>query len=187
MRLASLLFVVAVTGCGEDHAHDVSAGDPCNDGGAYERYEVTDEACKAFVEAETRGLVVVDAAKAPAWTSPPTKVPAAPPPKLTWSKGTLARSPWKRLLKALHPIGEAWAHGDTTGDAFILTFKDGAGKELHRAMTINTDYTPAQTTWDKIRASKSFVVTLTGVRFTRNVIASGTKPTAAPPITITVE
>lgn len=164
-----------------------AAGDPCGDGGRYERVEVTDEACRSFIEAESRGQVVVDPAKAPSWSSPEAKLPAALTPVLKWTKGTLARSTLQRLLRALNPIGEAWAHGDTTGDAFVLTFRDASGKELHRAMTKFTQYEPSTANWQKIKAAGAFSVTLTGVRFTVNVIASGTKPTSAAPITVTVE
>jgi hypothetical protein len=181
MRLTSLL-VIAAASCAPDHDHGTVA-DACGDGGAYERIEVTDEACRAFTEAESRGQVVVDATKAPSWTNPLTKVVVAPPPRFAWAKGTLAHR--KTLGQWL--IGEAWAHGDTTGDAFVLTFRDRAGKELHRVLTTNVEYTPAAANWDKIRAGGTFVVTLTGVRFTRNVIATGTRATSADPLTITVE
>ena len=185
MRFASG-FLLAAVGCSHE-APATTTKDPCNDGGAYERVEVTDEACRSFTEAESRGQVVVDAARAPSWSSPPTKVPAAESPILKWTKGTLARSSWQRWLRAINPIGEAWAHGDTTGDAFVLTFRDPAGKALHRALTTFTQYQPSSASWQKIKAAGAFSVTLTGVRFTVNVIASGTKPTSATPITVTVE
>lgn len=178
MRSASLpILLVVSTACSQSHQAD--ANDPCSDGGRYERINVTDEACRAFVEAESRGQVVVDGARAPSWTMPQARVPASPPPRLIWTKGTLARA-WSFLKSA-------WAHGDTTGDAFVLSFRDGAGKELHRALTTNTEYTPSSAVWGKISAGRSFTVTLIGVRFTRNTIATGTKPTAAPPLSVTVE
>jgi hypothetical protein len=183
MRLASVVLCLAI-GCSHSDDHSVP-GDPCNDGGAYERFEVTDEACRAYVEAETRGQIVTDAAKAPTWTNPQTKVPVAPQPTFTWTKGTLAKSLWKRAINLLEK--DAWAHGDTTGDAYVLSFKDKSGKEVHRVMTAFTTYTPAQKTWDTIRAGGTFTVTLTGVRFTVNAISSGTKPTASTPITVTVQ
>ncbi len=184
MRAASLALIALLSaGCSDDDDHPATVSDACSDGGAIERTNVTDEACRAFLEAESRGQVVVDPARAPAWTLAGTKLPPAPPPRFTWTKGTLARR--KTLGQWL--IGEAWAHGDTTGDAFVLTFRDKAGKELHRAMTTNLEYAPAAATWDRVRAGGSFVVTLTGVRFTRNVIATGTRATSADPLPITVE
>jgi hypothetical protein len=190
MRFASLGLLVAVLGCSHDHEHESGTSDACSDGGAYERVTVTDEACRAFVEAESRSQVVTDAAKAPAWTSPAlgtTKVGAAPPPRFAWTKGTLARASWKKWLRAFDPLPEARAHGDTTGDAYVLIFRDGAGKELHRVLTTNIEYTPVAATWDRIRAGGSVGVTLIGLRYTVNAIASGTKPTAAEPRTFTVE
>jgi len=190
MRLASLAVLALAIGCSDDHSHESTVNDACSDGGAYERVVVTDEACRSYVEAESRSQVVTDIAKAPAWTSPAagvTKVSATTPPRFAWTKGTLARSMWKKLLRAIDPLPEAWAHGDTTGDAYVLYFRDGAGKELHRVMTTNTEYTPTAATWDRIRAGGTVKVTLVGVRFTTNAVATGTKPTAAEPRTFTVE
>jgi hypothetical protein len=187
MRFASLLVVLALAGC-SDPPHDPVENDPC--AGHIQLMGVTDEACRAYVEAESRSLVVTDAAKAPAWVAPDaatTSLPAAPPARFAWTKGTLARSPWKKLLRMIDPLPEAWAHGDTTGDAYVLIFKDGTGAERHRVMTVNTEYTPGPAAWDPIRAGGTFSVTLIGVRFTQNVIASGTKPTAADPRTFAVQ
>lgn len=191
MRFASpVLLALTLFGCSDDHSHSSDPADPCGEGGAYERVGVTDEACHAFVEAESRSLVVTDAVKAPTWTSPAaaeSKVAAAPPPRFAWNKGTLARATWKQLLRMLDPLPEAWAHGDTTGDAFVLKFSDAAGKSVHTVLTTNLEYTPSTASWDHIRAGGTVKVTLIGVRFTQNVIASGTKPTAAEPRTFTVE
>lgn len=189
-RFASLALFTLVIGCSENHDHAPTVNDACADGGAHERVVVTDEACRSYVEAESRSQVVTDGAKAPAWTAPAageTKLSAAPPPRFAWTKGTLARATWKRLLRAIDPLPEAWAHGDTTGDAYVLLFKDGAGKELHRVLTVNTEYTPSAAAWDHVRAGGAVNVTLIGVRFTTNTIATGTKPTAAEPRAFTVQ
>ncbi len=188
MRFASLALLVALVGCSSDHEHESTANDACSDGGAYERSEVTDEACRAFVEAETRSQIVTDAAKAPTWTTPAAGVTTltATPPKFAWTKGTLARATWKKWLRAIDPLPNAWAHGDTTGDAAVLIFSDASGKELHRVLTTSTEYTPSAAIWDRVRASGTVKVSLIGVRFTVNVISSGTKPTAAEPRTFTV-
>lgn len=181
--------MLGALGCSsQDDEHESGAG-PCSDGTYVLAGEVTDEACLAFVDAETRGQIVTDAAKAPTFTAPKTgdKVPAAPPPRFAWTNGTLAITPWKRLLRAIDPIGVAWAHGNTTGDVAVLLFRDAAKKEVYRVLTSGTEFTPDTATWDRIRASGTLEVTLIGVRFTQNAIASGTRPTTGDVLKITVQ
>lgn len=189
MRFASLGFAAMLLGCSEESISHPEPHSACLDG-RIELVGVTDEACMNFTEAELRSQVVTDAAKAPTWTSPAageTKVTASPAPRFAWTKGTLARSTWKKLLRMIDPLPKAWAHGDTTGDAFVIRFADGAGNSVHTAMTTNLEYTPSSATWDRVRTGGTVKVTLIGVRFTQNVIASGTKPTAAEPRTFAVE
>jgi hypothetical protein len=189
MRGLALVFVaasVAWLGC-SSHTHGVSASDPCADGGPHVRLGTfTDEACRAFLDAEARGEVATDATKAPTWTSPSGAEVSSTPPRFAWSKGAIAVSPFRRWLRALNPIGTAWAHGDTTGVGWILAFRDGSGAERLRVMTTEPEYLPDQATWDRLRAGGTVVVTLAEARFTRNELAAGTRPTAAAPRTLTV-
>jgi len=173
--------------CTSEDDHHVTSG-PCADGTYLLAGEVTDEACLAFVEAETRGQIVTDATKAPTFTTPESgdKVPKAPPPRFAWTNGTLAITPWKRFLRAIDPISVAWAHGDVTGDVGVLIFRDAAKKELYRVFTTGTEFTPDQATWDRLSAAGSLEVALVGVRFTRNVIATGTRPTTGDVLKISV-
>lgn len=188
MRFASLLLAGVLFGCSHEATSHPEPHSACLDGGTIERVGVTDEACMSLVNTEEQGGVVVDAAKAPAWTSPAAdKVSAAPPPRFAWTQGTLARAGWKKWLRALDPLPEARAHGDTTGDAFLLRFQDAEGNHLHSVMTTNSEYVPSAALWDRIRAKGALRVTLIGMRFTRNALATGTKPTAAPPRPLTVE
>lgn len=188
---APLIVSVACSHSHDDHSHDPIPGDPCSDGGAHVRVGVTDEACRAFADAEARGQVVTDATKAPTWSSPapgptPSSVPATPPPTFAWAEGSLAVSPLRKLLRAIDPIGVAWAHGETTGDAYVLQLRDGSGKEVLRVLTTGLEWTPDQATWDRVRASGALRVVLVGVRFTRNEIAPGTAPVAAAALELTV-
>ncbi len=179
---------VASVACSQDADPPVTtAGDPCSDGGAHVRLGgVTDEACRAYAEAESRGLVVADPAKAPTLTSPTASVPATPPPRFAWSAGTLARTGTRALdVRALF-VATAWAHGDTTGDAYALHFRDGAGIERLRVLTTNREYVPDQATWDRVSAGGTLSVTVVGMKLTRNALATGTKPTANAPLVLTV-
>lgn len=164
-----------------------SPRNPCGNGTYQLVGAVTDEACMAYVDAEKS--TVTDDARAPKLTEPTAgaKLNRATPPRFAWSRGTLARSTWHRVLRYLSPIGEAWAHGEINGDAFVLSFRDATGKELHRVLTDALDYTPDAAAWSRIRGAASVQVVLTGVRFTKNAIATGTKPTAPAPLTFTLE
>ncbi len=188
VALAAPLFAsVACSQSDDHHAHDPIPSDPCSDGGAHVRVGVTDEACRAFADAEARGQIVTDGTRAPAWSTPAAgPVAASPPPTFSWTKGAIAVSPLRRLLRALDPIGTAWAHGDTTGDAYVLQLRDAAGGELLRVLTTGLEWTPDQATWDRVRAGGSVRVVLVGVRFVRNEVAPGTSPVAAPPFEVTV-
>ncbi|MBI2388678.1 MAG: hypothetical protein HYV09_03590 [Deltaproteobacteria bacterium] len=185
-------FALALASClvsCDDHEHASDPADPCSETGAWEKLAVTDEACRAFVAAETRGEIVIDASKAPRLTNPTPGaiVPAAPVPRFTWSAGVVARTPWNRLLRALHPIGTAWAHGETIGLVHVLVFRDGAKKELHRVLTPATDYTPGAAHWERLRAAGKVEVTLYAVRFAANAIAAGTRPVGGEPQSFTIE
>lgn len=162
----------------------VAASGPCADGGAIVRLgSFTDEACLAFLEAEQRKQVVTDAARAPQWTAPRAgKLPASTPPTFLWTKGTLAIRPRPFAL-----LGTAAAHGITTGDGYVVTFRDGAGKELLRVMSTNAGFAPDAATWTKLAAAKTLVVSLVGARYTDNALATGVAPTAQPDVTFTVE
>lgn len=179
---------VLFLGCsGDDHHNQPTAGNPCRDGTHQLLGAVTDEACMAFLDAESS--TVVDDTKAPRFSEPAASaaIQRSSPPRFAWSRGTLARSPSNRLWRFLSPIGEAWAHGEINGDAFVLVFRDGSGKELHRAFTDAVEYTPDAAAWGKIRGAAALQVTLTGVRFTKNAIAAGTRPTAGSPLSVTLE
>lgn len=184
MRAAAM--IVLAMGCSNSSVSPPTASDPCADGGSYVRLGVTDEACHVFVEEESRGNVVVDPYKGPIWSSPSTgaSLSRAAPPTFTWSKGTLASIPrWRRWL-ALE--GTAHAHGDTTGDAFVATFRDANGKELLRVLTTELSYSPDGATWARLAAGASLRIDLAQMRLVRNVIATGTKVTAAAQLTFTV-
>lgn len=173
----------------EDHEHASDPSDPCSETGAWEKLAVTDEACRAFVAAESRGEVVVDASRAPRLTNPTpgAVVPASPIPRFTWSAGVVARTRWNRLLRAVDPIGTAWAHGETIGLVHVLVFRDAEKKELHRVLTPATDYMPGAAHWERLRAAGEVEVTLYAVRFASNAIATGTRPVASEPQRFTIE
>jgi hypothetical protein len=185
--LLALAVLVVTTGCGRDDHDEPTAGNPCRDGTHQLLGAVTDEACIAFLDAEASA--VTDDTRAPRFSEPlaGATVQRASPPRFAWSRGTLARTTRHRLLRFLSPIGEAWAHGEINGDAFVLTFRDGTGKEVHRAFTDALEYTPDAAAWARIRGASSLQVTLTGVRFTKNAIATGTRPTAGSPLALTLE
>ena len=179
------LVTVASVGCSSSETPAAVTG-PCADGGAIVRLgSFTDEACLAFVEAEQRKQVVSDPTRAPQWSGPSAvlgtggKLAAATPPTFTWSKGTLAaRFSW---------TATAHAHGITTGDAYVLTFRDGAGKELLRVMTTNLGFAPDAATWARLAVARSLVVSLVGARYTSNELATGVAPTAQADLSFTVE
>lgn len=180
LALLPSLVTVASVGCSSSESPGAVTG-PCADGGAIVRLgSFTDEACLAFVEAEQRKQVVSDPTRAPQWSGPPAgKLAAAAPPTFTWSKGTLAtRFTW---------VTTAHAHGITTGDAYVLTFRDSAGKELLRVMTTNLGFAPDAATWARLAAAKSLVVSLVGARYTNNELATGVAPTAQADLAFTVE
>ncbi|MBL8716962.1 MAG: hypothetical protein JNL79_13250 [Myxococcales bacterium] len=174
------LVTVASVGCSSSETPAAVTG-PCADGGAIVRLgSFTDEACLAFVEAEQRKQVVSDPTRAPQWSGPPAgKLSGATPPTFTWSKGTLAAR--FSLVAAAH------AHGNTTGDAYVLTFRDAAGKELLRVMTTNLGFAPDAATWARLAVAKSLVVSLVGARYTSNALSTGVAPTAQADRAFTVE
>lgn len=186
-----LLPCLLALGC-DSHDDDHASTGPCADGTYLLAGEMNDEACIAFVDAEGRGQIATDPTKAPTFTAPgapgaPVKVSKGVPPRFAWTAGTLALTPWKRFLRAIDPISTAWAHGDVTGDAAVLIFRDSAKKEVYRVLTSGTEFTPDLATWQRVGASGSLEVTLVGVRFTANVIATGTRPTAGNALSLTVE
>jgi hypothetical protein len=185
---AALAAVAALAACkGDDHHDEDPTGNPCRDGTYQLVGAVTDEACISYVDAEK--LSVTDDTKAPKFTDPMngTKFSRSTPPRFAWTRGTLARTNLHRILRYLSPVSEAWAHGEINGDAFVLSFRDATGKELHRVLTDALEYTPDAAAWAKIRVASSVQVVLTGVRFTKNAIATGTRPTSATPLSRTLE
>lgn len=172
----------AVGGCSSS-ATPATTG-PCADGGAIVRLgSFTDEACLAFLEAEQRKQVVTDPVRAPQWTAPPAgTLPAATPPTFVWTKGTLAIRP-----RPFSWVRAAAAHGITTGDGYVLTFRDGGGNELLRVMSTNAGFAPDAARWKRLAGSKRLVVSLVGARFSSNQLATGVAPTAQTDVTFTVE
>lgn len=180
--LPSLSAGLSAVACSSEAA-PVTTG-PCADGGAIVRLgSFTDEACLAFLEAEQRKQIVTDPVRAPQWTAPPAgKLAAATAPTFLWTKGTLAARP-----RPFTALGAAAAHGITTGDGFVLTFRDSVGQELLRVMSTNAGFSPDASTWAKLAARKTLVVSLVGARFTNNVLATGVAPTAQTDVTFSVE
>jgi hypothetical protein len=171
-----------------DPRPDANPADPCINGLYVLDPEFSDEACHAYVDAESS--TVVDKTLAPIFTAPAAgaKLPATPPARFAWTAGTIAvrASPWRDLVRELGPLREAHAHGSTTGVGYVLTFKDGGGKEVLRVMTLLTEHTPSDASWAKLKAAGALTVSVVGVRFTNNAIAAGSKPTVGAPLACTI-
>lgn len=178
-----LAFSVLLFGCSGPSASS-PAPEPCRDGTWLLAGEVNDEACIAFRAIESK--VVTDVAKAPRFLSPDSgNLPSETPVTFTWANGTLARSWLRRLLHALDPLPEAWAHGSVSGDVAVLTFRDANNNDLiYRVLTSGTEFTPDLATWAKLRRVGQLEVTLVGVRYASNVVTAG--PMTGAPLKLTL-
>jgi hypothetical protein len=182
-----------VASCSQEDDHGATVDDSCSNG-VYVLVGVTDEACRAYIDAEAK---VVSDTRAPSWSTPAdgATLPADPPATFAWTKSATAlhlaparqqRGLLAQLGHALDPLPLAWAHGNTTGDGYVLLFRDGADKEVLRVMTTSALYTPDAAAWAKLKAAKSLKITLVYVSFVDNVLTTGTTPSAATPIRVTI-
>jgi hypothetical protein len=148
-----LAFIAALGACSNDDGHSHGSGDRCSGSdpanvlvparpGTDPEKRFTDEACRAFLDAEAAGQVSTeDSGRTPQLTAPAdgAVLPRTNPPTFTWQKGAAARrSPLLRALDWLVP--SAYAHGDTTGDAYVLVFESG-DREVLRVMTQESGWT----------------------------------------------
>jgi hypothetical protein len=187
---------IVVTSCSSDPP-PVSGSDLClgtdprfvflHPAGTEFRY--TDEACRTFLDQEKQGRISEEtSARTPTWVEPAegAKLAAATPAKLSWAKGPGAFFWRERVLGWLAPL--AHAHGNTTGDGYVVIFKDSAGAEFLRLMTQDTSWTPDATSWDRMKAArKPISARVVWAKYTANAIASGTQPVASKPLTFTIE
>lgn len=157
------------------------------DGGAPEDF-FTDEACRAFVDRETQGLIARDpSSRTPILTAPQdgATLSRAVWPVFTWAKGPGARlGPAERVIDWLEP--SAWAHGFTTGDAYVLEFTQGCSEFL-RVMTESTSWTPDAASWALLEAAKGpITATIVWAKYVQNDVATGTTPVAGKSVTFSI-
>ena len=158
------------------------------DGGTASDQFYTDEACRAFLDVESQGKVTTT-------TSSRTPTITAPTDGLvmdgnnwftfTWSKGPGAmRGPMRRLLYLAVP--SAYAHGSTTGDAYVVEFTQGC-TEVLRVHLEDTTWKIDDRAWARLKAlSGPITMTVIWAKYTQNAIATGTQPTASKPVTFTI-
>lgn len=100
------------------------------------------------------------------------------------------RSPLERALGvALQGTRSAHAHGDPiSGVAYYLVFSSSSDDEIVRVFTTNTDYTPGQDEWGKLRGAEGKIsLRLTWADFETNRVVEGGGPWATPAISFTIQ
>ena len=95
----------------------------------------------------------------------------------------------RALGLALGGTRPAYAHGDPiTGVAYYLVFSSSSDDGLVRVFTTNTDYTPGQDEWGRLRGVEGEItLRLTWADFETNRIAEGGGPWATPALTFTIQ
>jgi hypothetical protein len=149
----------------------------------------TSDACGAFVDQESRGLVSYDVTAAS-----PVMLDPADGEALTadhwsifaWSKGAGARlGPLDRALDWLEPSAHALT--PLNGDGYVLELTQGCA-EVMRVMVADVFWSPDPASWARLVATTGPVtVRVIWARFDHGAIAPGTVPRASAPITITMK
>jgi hypothetical protein len=100
------------------------------------------------------------------------------------------RSPFERALGVvLEGTPKAYAHGDPySGVAYYLTFSSSSAKDLVRVFTTNTDYTPSDNDWNKLKGVEGTItLRLTWAEFETNRVVEGGGPWESPAIVFTIQ
>ena len=182
---AAVVASYAPLACSDEHGHGSTGPTDAIYAGT-----ATDEGLAVFDGATS----TPDAAKAPALTAPAagSKVPAATPVKLTWKASPTAfptptRAPRYEGSSPFGAMRAAHAHGTPmNGRAYLLTFKSG-GNRIARVFTTNTEFTPDDATWTKLKQAKSIEVVLATAQYDQNNIVPGSGPFEAPGVAFTIE
>lgn len=114
---------------------------------------------------------------------------AEPVPPLRPSEPGL-RHVWRELVRFLHPIGTAHAHGAPfNGTGFFLTFAAASGaKPALRVFTAAREYTPESAHWATLSASGSaWALVITYADFENNEIVAGGGPFVGGVVSFRVE
>jgi hypothetical protein len=195
-----LLASLAVFGgaCHEHAAGGDAADDyfySCEDAPTGVSVFATDESYRAIADKESAGEVERKDAESARLGSPasgatisiampPTFVIAAPMARLAPAAPSalpprsVRKSPWRRVVTWLAPIGTAYAHcPGVTGDNFLLRLNQGdEPRPIYSALVSVTSFTPRAASWSRAmkgRAGQTVTVSLVRAGFTGGRVTSG--------------
>ncbi len=168
----------------------------------------TDEALDALIAATPKS----DPSKAVAFEEPlkDEAIPGDTPFTFTWTEASASasldrrwRSPGdfsprdvaappaldRALGVLLSGTPVAHAHGDPiSGPAYYVVFSSSTDPEIVRVFTTNTDYTPEESQWGKLRgATGAITARITWADFESNRVIEGGGPFEGTPVTFTIK
>lgn len=210
MRLATFALVTSVSGallvgCGSDEAAepephaavaDVVFPDLATDEALLRLLAATprDEAARRLSfdpPLDVDGAVLsVDPPVSFAWALPSAARNAPHPVTPGRPAGPGLRHVWRELVRFLHPVGTAHAHGvPFNGTGFFLTFSAaGSAKPALRVFTAGREYTPEPAQWATLAASDAvWTLAVTYADFENNELVVGGGPFAGGEVSFSVE
>lgn len=197
MRPVAFALLFAVTAC---HSHSDDTDGPtaseyfydCENQPAGVTAATSDEAFRAFVNAEVAGAVMADDSRAVTLTSPAagTTLSVNTPPAFAFTPPTLAQGPlrappavarrpsrWARLRRLFAFEGVAHAHCPAvTGTNYVLRVTDGQGAALYTAALSVSSFTPGAAAWKAAMAGRegqTINVRISRAQLNRNNITDG--------------
>lgn len=138
-----------------------------------------DEGCRSFVDAQQGGLVDESASpRQPSFQMPDEGARVGPGnATFTWTRGAVGMHRWPSVHAWLER--EAFAHGDLSGDGYVLLFRSGE-REVLRVMTQETTWTADASALQRLaEGGGNLTAQVVWAKFERSEVAKGVPPAAS--------